>query len=65
MELADGRPLRVVGGFIVATGQDIPHLDEAMFHTVCEFGKKRKMEGHVTEVPCCRKSLSTGKTFGE
>ena len=65
VEPAEGHPLREVGGFIVSTGQDIPHLDEAMFHTVCEFGKKRKMEGHVTEVPCWRKSLSTGKIFGE
>ena len=50
VELLEGPPLRKVVESIVANGQDITNIVRAKFQTVEEFGKKRKMEGHVTEV---------------
>ena len=47
-----GGPSVAQGGLVhrCEWGQDITNIGRAKFQTVKEFGKKRKMEGHVTEV---------------
>ena len=62
VELAEGLPLHNVVEFIVAKGQNIRNFGRAKFQTADEFGNKRKMEGHATDV---HKPLASAGEIGK